>query len=180
MVLAFEARGEAMEFHLIIKPIGPDQVAQAYPLVQAVEPGLTLERWRTHVRALTGGGRQRGTRGGIMSLQDARGYIHGLFAYDVADDSRCGRRLHVGTVVAFHPGKAEGTARQMIRAIETVARQHGCSTIQISQPIAGATCPHRPGMVASDLEAAGFRPAFVTWCKFIPASDESSDGDLNP
>lgn len=164
---------------MIIKPIAPDQVAQAYPLVQAIEPGLTLERWRAHIRELTER-LQRGGRGGIMSLQTPEGYIHGLFAYEVADDLRCGRTLNVGTVVAFHVGEAAEAARQMMQAIEAVARQNACSTIQIKLPIEDTACAHRPGMRLGSLGASGYRPAFTIWCKRFLSADNLPDRGLDP
>lgn len=106
-----------------------------------------------------------------MSLQSAKVYIHGLFVYDMADDPRCGRTLRVHTVVAFHLGAAADTARRMLRAIEAVARQNGCTTVKVELSVERGACPHRPGIVLSGLEQAGYRPVSVTWCKRSAETD---------
>jgi len=107
------------------RPLGRDQIAQAFPLVQAIVPGTSLARWTDFARRHT---LERGERG-IMTVQNQGGYILGLFTHEVQDDLSLGRALVAGNVmVADFPGR-EQTLDALIDAMHMLANLRRCAAI---------------------------------------------------
>ena len=61
----------------MIRPLGADQIAQAYPLVSIFEPQLTQDQWQDYAGTLIeqgGDGEERG----IITVQSLQRAIYGL------------------------------------------------------------------------------------------------------
>lgn len=131
-----------MDDCFIAKPLGRRQIDQAYPLVCAIAPGLEVDRWRAFAAAMlqgaTDGGSARGSAvpatTGIMTVQNAQGYLHGLFSYVVEPHLRHGRILSVDNFVVLDLFDIPGIAETLLRAMEGLARRLGCSAIHTTLP----------------------------------------------
>lgn len=123
------------------EPLAEDRIAQAYPLVRMVAPGMTLHEWRkralvyVHATEARPAGR-KGTNGkaagqapcGMRAIRNRDGYIHGLFSYRVEADS-APPRLLVEHFIAFDLLARAELVATMLEVIDALARAHGCATI---------------------------------------------------
>jgi hypothetical protein len=118
-----------MSYRFHIAALTKDQITQAYPVVQAALPGITLEQWRAFAAAPSTG-RGLPNACGIITLQDRRGYIRGLFSYSVECDLTHGRVLFADNVVVLGLGNRNAGMSMLLQAMESVARRHGCAAIK--------------------------------------------------
>ncbi|HYD67496.1 hypothetical protein [Azospirillum sp.] len=105
------------------------QIDQAYPLVRAIAPDLPVERWRSFATALTGASAPPGAPAGIMTVQNDRGYIHGLFSYAVKEDLRFGRILSVDNFVVLDLFNVSDAASSLLQTMEDLGRTLHCTAI---------------------------------------------------
>lgn len=130
-----------MDDGFIAKPLGRRQIDQAYPLVCAMAPGLGIDRWRAFAAAVldsatlegSGEGRPPASRG-IMTVQNAQGYLHGLFSYTAEPHLLHGRTLCVDNFVVLDLFDVAGVAEALLRAMEGLARRLGCAAIHTTLP----------------------------------------------
>lgn len=116
------------------------KVAQAYPLVQAAIPGITLERWRAFYEnvehlAQASAKRQGQDSAGVMAIEDTRGYLRGLFTYRIGPDLRHGVTLTVSDIIILDLFDAESVAEVLLEAIEVLARALGCAGVHAQLPM---------------------------------------------
>ena len=113
--------------HSIIRLAG-DRVPQAYPLVNTLRPGLTLEMWSEYVAAMNGSG----TDAGILAAVDTQGYLHGLFAYRIEPDLADGRVLAIENFIAADVCGRDDAGRDLIEVINRLADDKRCGAIRVS------------------------------------------------
>lgn len=131
-----------MDDGFIAKPLGRRQIDQAYPLVCAIAPGLRVDQWRAFAAALLGtapkgsGAESSGppAEAGIITVQNAQGYMHGLFSYRVELHLRHGRVLSVDNFVVLDLFDLAGIAETLLRAMDLLARRLGCAAIHTTLP----------------------------------------------
>lgn len=117
------------------KELSTDQVAQAFPLIQSAVPELTLEKWNVFVDLVAGLARGAERRhAGIMTIQNSRGYIHGLFSYMVEASLHHGRVLSIDNFVAFDFVEREQAIETMFGAMDDIAYGLGCQAIHVRLP----------------------------------------------
>lgn len=122
------------------KPLARQQIDQAFPLVNAVAPGLTVQRWRDFAaRALPDAPPSDGPSAavvgrGIMTVQNDRGYILGLFSHGVCDHLRLGRVLGVDNLMVADMFDAGGAMEALLEAMKRLAREAGCVAIHTDLP----------------------------------------------
>jgi len=116
-----------MSHPVCLLPLPSGRADMAYPLAQAVDPGLTIARWRGIVRRAAVAGRTAG----IMVAETPRGYVRGLFVYRVRG-GRSGRRvLEVERFSVPDVIGSAAVARLLLAEIDRLAGRHGCTTIDI-------------------------------------------------
>src|SRR3954467_11493861 len=111
----------------VAKPLTCRQIDQAFPVVQTIAPDLDVERWRDFAAAVLSGqelefGEESTERmeaaalrpRGIMTVQNARGYIHGLFSYTVEEHLRHGRVLAVENFIVLDLFDMAGGAAEVL------------------------------------------------------------------
>ena len=81
------------------EPLAPrlldrDTIDRAYPLVRSIATGVTLDRWGRFARPLVSSRSSSWPRG-LMTIQNAAGYILGLYGFEVRDDLQEIGRAHV-------------------------------------------------------------------------------------
>jgi hypothetical protein len=112
--------------------ITDDQASQAFPLVQASNPGLELKRWLEFVRFYTS--EEHKNQAGVSAIRDDQNCFCGVFAYQV------GRELNVGAIFSIQLFIASDvlnsllTVRGLIQAAEALARKLDCAAVQICVP----------------------------------------------
>lgn len=148
-----ENRG--MPGSLMARPLERDQIAQAFPLLHLVLPDLTLAGWRRYATSLIGrvdSPRRSGLRG-IMTVQNRRGYLQGLFCYRVQKGLASERQMVLEGISAqdLVPGQQAGLV--LGRALTTLARDLGCREIFLHLP-SGLRAPNQPRWLSDFMAAA--------------------------
>lgn len=157
--------------HYQLCPLPHRQVDQAFPLVQLAAPGLTLDRWRAYAAALVGAGNGHGHRPqpqGIVTAQDAKGYIHGLFCYAVQDDLSLGRALGVQHFVVGSLFDPRGVADTLLDCMESIARELECTAIHADLSRIQASPARCHDLFVERFESHGHRPDGVRFSKRLP------------
>ncbi len=134
--------------HSIIR-LASDRAPQAYPLVNTLRPGLTLDRWLAYVDAMSGGG----TDAGILAAVDTQGYLHGLFAYRIEPDLADGRVLAIENFIAADVCGRDDAGRDLIEVINRLADDKHCGAIRVS------VAQDSPAMVVNP------NPTFGRFCR---------------
>lgn len=142
-----------------VEPLVAGRAAAVLPFIRLFEPGLTQERWRDFVRSFAKAG-----AGGLMIIQDRRGYVHGVFSCRPAYSIGHGRVLRVADVVLPRlPGTA--TLRTFLDGVKQLAADFGCNAVLIE-------LGERTRHIRSDLESlsdTGFSASAITYCCPVPA-----------
>jgi hypothetical protein len=129
--------------------LDPRLASRAFPLVQLSCPNIQLRVWMDYVRAQANG--RRGT-GGVTSIQDERGYIHGVFSWNLTGHLICRKSIRISDLVLANlPGRALLDA--VLAEIQALAACTGAGAIMVE---AGANIG---GLHRGVLLANGFRPA---------------------
>jgi hypothetical protein len=121
----------------------------AYPLVRHVKPAMPITEWIAFVRRWS---RLSPKKGGIMTLNDRRGYLHALFTYRVEQNLRFGCFVRITDVIVGHlPG--ETLNRSIMECADRLAERIGCSTIVIEPAHEAA---HARMLSAAEIHPFGF------------------------
>ena len=144
-----------MTGNYVVKPLGKGQVMQAYPLVQAAVPRLTLEMWMDYAKSVCAGRHARKPCTGVMSAQNEDGYIYGIYCHEVTRDIQHGRILKVSNVIAAALYDDPGIVDGMIDSMLEIARTEGCSAVKVDLPDNQGPAPVEG--VAGALQGAGYR-----------------------
>lgn len=157
------------------KPLGRRQIDQAFPIIQVIAPDLDMARWREFAAAkLSQASAVAGAAGeadrvlppaGIMTVQDGRGYIHGLFSYSAETHLRHGRVLEVENFIVVDLFDLSLAAAELLRAMDKVAWTLGCHAIHTSLPDIGSTASGYRGAVLDCFREAGHRVETLRLCK---------------
>lgn len=100
---------------------------RAWPLVQISHPGVRLEDWLSYAIST---GKRFGKTGGVVAIEDARGYIHALFAWNVLRTVTYRRAMRVtDMIVAALPGRQ--LAETLVEAVRDIAEQARADSVLI-------------------------------------------------
>jgi hypothetical protein len=144
------------------------QIDRSFPVAN-MGSGVSLDRWREFAAAWLRS--TRPDRGifpdrGIIVVQDGAGYMLGLCSFERREDLLIGPVLSVENLIALDLISGQRVARLLIENLESVARSHGLSAIQIG--VASPTPANvEPGVVADSLAAAGYSAIAVRWVKAL-------------
>ena len=117
-----------------IKYLSQETVAKAYPVIRAAYPNVTLDDWLAYTAWINQPADARRSSTGIVSLENMRGYVHGIFSYNTDYMLGTGPVLNVENIVALDTGDRAAAVTQLISAMEDVAINHGCATIHTQIP----------------------------------------------
>ncbi len=152
--------------NLETRPLTPERVAQAFPLVQIAFPALSLEDWRDF--AAPPARAQGQVDGGIITVVSDQGYIVGLCCYRVAQDFQHGAVLMADPFLALDLLDLKAVARALADAIESLARERRCTAIHTSLPeteVKGADA-----WLVRILRSRGHRVESLRMCKLLASS----------
>lgn len=112
-----------------IRPVTADLVGQAFPVVQAAAPDVTLEQWRAFATNPPG---ENGM--GLVGVFNEQDYIVGLFAYRREPHLQHGRILRICHLAAVDLVDSEPVLQALLQAIEDQAKAQDCSAILMATP----------------------------------------------
>ncbi|WP_240626441.1 hypothetical protein [Thalassospira lohafexi] len=150
------------------RPLTSHTADMTYPLVQMLQADLTFDRWCEFVaeccsptsEIVPGEGcedilwlRSRG----IIVVANERGYIHGLFSYQVHDDMADGRVLHLDNVMTVEIVSRPYVLDAMREAMTRLAAEHQCGNVYVS-------LGEMDQRQRDYFKAAGFTPRKVRYC----------------
>ncbi len=110
--------------------LGPKQIDQAFPIVQSLMPGLSVEDWRYFAARIT---EYRDDLAGIMTVQ-SQGYIHGLFSYKAEPHLAHGRVLMVDNFIVLDLFNPAAVAEALLRAMDELALRLDCKATHTMLP----------------------------------------------
>ncbi len=158
------------------RPLTHHTADMTFPLVQMMQTGLSFDRWREFVaefcvdcqNVAPGAGcddilwqRPRG----IMVISNERGYIHGLFSYQVRDDIAEGLVLHVDNVMAVEIVSRPYVLDTMRDAMNRLVHDHRCAAVHVS-------LGEMDERLRDYFSGAGFVPRKIRYC--APATPMTS------
>jgi GNAT superfamily N-acetyltransferase len=111
-----------------IRALTPDAIPQALPLLRATWPGVELPGWSRFVDAFRG---DLYAQAEITAMFDPQGSLCGLFAARVEHDFRDGRTLALPLFTAVDVGNSLAPVKALLEAAEAMARDRGCSGLEI-------------------------------------------------
>jgi len=155
------------------KPLSGGELAQAYALIQAIDPSLTLDQWRDYVAAL--GDDQTADRPGILTAQTDEGRILGLAAFRILHELRCAPNLGVENLIAPRMPGDRLTVRVLLQALEEIARSRNLDCLSVRLPIAYMRSSTPPPL-REVLEEEGFQSVAVQMHKTLNKNGKSRNG----
>jgi len=162
-----------MDDLLTATPLGGLQVQRAYVLVRLAHPHITAKQWSAYARRCA---RMPAHLGGLIGIQDRRGYVHAVFRYAVDRLSLDGTRiLRLYDLLVVHlPGRTLGLA--LATCAEHLAAEFGCTGITVDLP-ASAPNAANDGTPAM-LQSAGFNIVGVKLVRRPAIADARSGAHL--
>lgn len=141
----------------IVRPLTAEQIAQAFPLLVVLDPGLTFDRWSDYASAFVEPTQDAEPRR-IMTVQNAQGYIYGLASCRRRCDLHHGCVLEVENFVSFELTGNKAAANALLTVIEALAREWDCGHISLSlldpRMRSQLRAPHEPA--TSLFDVAGY------------------------
>jgi len=135
-------------------------IDKAYPLVRDLFPGVTVNRWAQFSRAYIAH-RSPDRPRGVMTIQNAAGYILALFVFEVRDDLYESRILYLDNIMIPNmPGRRMIWA-SAIGAAEHLAELNGCSAIRAEL---GGDLERSDQDLLTSLERSGYSPVGLLTC----------------
>ncbi len=148
------------------RPLAPERVAQAFPLIQTAFPAVSLEDWRDFATPLA---RAQGPAdGGIITVISEQGYIVGLCCYRVAQDLRHGAVLLANHFLILDLFDQQAVVRALADAVESLARERRCTAIHTSLPETGVK--GADDWLVRILRSRGHRVESLRMCKLLANS----------
>lgn len=159
------------------EPLAPrlldrNSIDRAYPLIRGIAAGITLDRWSRFARPLVGS-RSASRPRGLMTIENAGGYILGLFGFEVRDELPNNRALCIENIIIASIVGREAIWATVIESSEELARLHGCDAIRanLSDDLDPSDCDR--GWIISSLEAAGYALEGIRASKRIESGERS-------
>jgi hypothetical protein len=147
-------------------------IDKAYPLVRNMVPGMTAARWSQFVRHLVP--RSPDWPRGVMTIQNAAGYILSLFAFEVRADLHESRVLHMDHIMIPNLPGRETLWASTIGAGERLAEMSSCRAIWAE--FRGGTV-HSDIDLLTSLERSGYASSGIRAFKRLEAkSGRAGDG----
>lgn len=129
------------------KPLSFNKIDQAYAVVRTVRPDFSMEDWR----ALAGPCAARGPddaapRRGVVVVENAGGYIVGLFCYAACDHLHHEKALRIDPLIALDLFNVDEIMELLLREADSLARRFGLCVAS------GGAESGRTAVVAADSE----------------------------
>ncbi|MEM8948671.1 MAG: hypothetical protein AAGA21_16455 [Pseudomonadota bacterium] len=121
------AASSVKSLQLKIRRLQQDQIDQAFAGLDLAGLPVSLQAWRDYAKDRIDVGR---SQAGVLSLQCARGYLHGLLGYEIL---LIGSERHM-TVDLFRTVNylSQETSGSLFEAAETIAKHQQCVAIHLA------------------------------------------------
>lgn len=150
-----------------IKSLSSKNAAQAYPLIQAALPSVSLETWLAYAANIN---KPTAEATEIIIIESTRGYIHGLLHYNVITTLRHGKVLNVENFIALDIGDRAAAIKMLIGVMEDIGRKFHCAAIHTTLPDAWIRAASNATTVLDHLRDAGHERETVKLSKTIPVT----------
>ncbi|WP_282605521.1 hypothetical protein [Pelagibius sp. Alg239-R121] len=144
-----------------------DRMAQAFPLVQLVNPNLSFEGWQRYAAYRTQSDVKEPS--GILLIEDGSEHIAGLFGYLIDLHLQYGRVLVARDLVtlALFEHQRNQALRTIVETLDELAATHSCSAIHTitAKPL---SCEDTNVPFVQLFAAAGHRCEPWGFCKLLP------------
>ncbi|MFQ5774047.1 MAG: hypothetical protein ACE5GS_05990 [Kiloniellaceae bacterium] len=163
--------------NLKVRPLSRDRIGQAFPLLQASLPEVSLEHWRKFASPLVSS--RAGPTSGILTVVSEQDYIAGLSIYRIEPDLQHGAALIAEHFMALDLFDRTAVVHALAEALEALGREHGCAAIHTSVPERYAKVRAVDGGLVSALCSRGHRVESLRLCKLLghPARRETPGED---
>ena len=141
-----------------VEPIGPDRLAEVYPLIRTAI-GVSLDRWEEFGRALLGSG------GGVLAVSAPDECIHGVAAYRPNQNLRHAQSLDVEVLVTFELAQEDLVRQALCRHLDRIAVEQGCAAVNLT--VAGKNADPA-STTRSGLERLGLRLETANFVRELP------------
>ena len=148
------------------RPLTPERIAQAFPLIQTAYPVVSLEDWRDFATPLASA--QGPADGGIITVVNEQGYIVGLCCYLDTQDLRHGAVLLANHFLILDLFDQQAVVRALADALESLARERRCTAIHTSVPETGVK--RADDWLVRILRSRGHRVESLRMCKLLANS----------
>jgi len=145
-----------------VRSLTSDQLSQAFPLVQAIAPGILLGDWLDYARSFA---LERDERAGITTAQSNDGYIYGLFCHQVECDLRYRRKLTIENFVVLDLVDHRGAVDVLLGAIDVLAQLNECGYIRVTLPHTVISSDDTGSTVLRPLRESGHTIGGIFLCK---------------
>lgn len=149
---------------LMAQRLDREYAVRAFPLVQSIRADLSLEEWLEYVDKTTLGNM---VERGIVAAVNARGYVEGLFCFEVEDDLIHGKVLNVDNFVSVDLYGRNGATDLLLAEMDRVATQAGCKALHITMNEGKAMLPRACTSTFGRLREAGMKIDAVRLCKTV-------------
>ena len=159
--------------------LNTSEAEEAFPLVRAIAPEITLDDWREYVR-------RRSMQGIMLGLIGADGEVCGLVSCRLGERLRHGTVLALDDFVTFELSVAAPARKALLAAAEDLARDQGCAGLELRIGSRGITSlarsrptrPKLPRALATRLESSRSSveriPFMAPWLRMCSTSDRVS------
>jgi hypothetical protein len=145
------------------RPLAPDGIAQAFPLIQMAFPEVTLEEWRDFASPMI---RAKGRpASGIITVISEQDYIVGLCCYRVEHELQHGPTLMADHFLAFDLFDRQSVFHALAAALESLARERLCTAVHTNLLATGPKS--REGWLVRLLCSRGHRIESLRMCKLL-------------
>ncbi|MGO1119007.1 hypothetical protein ACTL6U_09895 [Rhodovibrionaceae bacterium A322] len=107
---------------------------------------------------------------GILAAENDQGDLTGLAIYHIIPDLAHGSALVTEHLLAFGLLNRSSVARELTQALETCARDHGCSAVYANTRGEMDKLLERSDWLDTLLTDSGYIPTANAYCKALPAS----------
>jgi len=134
-----------------------DSMAEAFPLIRRLAR-VCLDQWQEFGRRLA----ERG--GGIVAVRAEDHMVHGVAAWLPIASLRHGKALRVEAIAAFELGRSAPVRKALANALDSVARNHGCSVVLVGLDARGVG---KPQSAREGWETLGLSPETIEFVRYL-------------
>lgn len=148
--------------HYKIRQLHRTDIDKAYALVHAAYGHPTLTDWHEYVQHHAVGHNEAPDEAqldrGIVIVENARGYLAGLFCYRVQRKSLGGPSLECDHFILPEVLRADRLFARLLEEAEDLAHKLGCRRLLVALPSTAWQSPATSGRISFALQQLGYRP----------------------
>lgn len=171
---ADKSKRVATDHHYTIRELHGADIDKAYALVQAAYAHATPSDWQEYALHHAAAPDKAVPDRGIVIVENAQGYLAGLFAYRVRRRSLGGPSLECDHFILPEVLRADRLFKTLLDEAEDLAHRLGCRRLLVALPNTVWQSPVSSGQVSLALKHLGFRPD-----RFVIRKDLGT-GSANP